>query len=146
MEFLKNVFQGRALTFDAFSKICAQKKIQLADAAQVEQLQKEVKDWKEKYQRDLAAVKKEAAIEAAILKARGRNVRAIKALLDLENVRLREDGVLEGLDLDGLKNTDGYLFDFEQTVQKGNGAKGGEYLDGLELFAQSARNAAGLKL
>ena len=41
MEFLKNVFQGRALTFDAFSKICAQKKIQLADAAQVEQLQKE---------------------------------------------------------------------------------------------------------
>ena len=67
-----------------------------------------------------------------------------------------EDGTLIGLDLEGLKKSDGYLFEVEQTHRQGiDGGAGSGYYSNQEgnpsqtggifsLFAQSARKAAGL--
>ena len=87
-----------------------------------------------------------------IMKAKGKNTKAIKALLDMENITLKEDGTLIGLDLEGLKKSDGYLFEVEQTHRQGidGGAGSGYYSNPSQtggifsLFAQSARKAAGL--
>ena len=72
----------------------------------------------------------------------------------MENITLKEDGTLVGLDLEGLKKSDGYLFEIEQTHREGidSGVGSGYYSNQqnnqtggiFSLFAQSARKAAGL--
>ena len=83
----------------------------------------------------------------AILQAKGKNPKAIKALLDMDKINLKDDGTLEGLDLEGLKKSDGYLFDTETVIIKGTGApKGGNGITGgIDSFISAARNGAGLK-
>lgn len=123
-------------------------KLQAFDGVDVDKLKADVKSWEVKYNTDLAAVKKDAAIDAAILQAKGRNPKAIKALLDMDKIKLKEDGSLEGLDLDGLKKSEGYLFDIAEMKQQGAGVASGNTLkepEGFEGFLSSARTAAGLK-
>lgn len=123
-------------------------KLQAFDGVDVGKLKADVKNWETKYNTDIAAVKKDAAIDAAILQAKGRNPKAIKALLDVDKIKLKEDGSLEGLDLEGLKKSEGYLFNITETVQQGMGvASGSEQKEagGFDNFLSSARTAAGLK-
>ena len=117
------------------------------DGVDVEGLKTSVKDWEKKYNTDLADVKKTAAVDMAILQAKGKNPKAIKALLDMDKINLKDDGTLEGLDLEGLKKSDGYLFDTETVITKGTGApKGGNGITGgIDSFISAARNGAGLK-
>ena len=75
--------------------------------------------------KQLADTAKNSAVDMAILKAGGRNAKAVKALLDMEKVTLKEDGTLDGLDLDALKKSDGYLFSEETTRIIGTGAQAG---------------------
>ena len=92
-------------------------------------------------------MKKTAAVDMAILQAKGKNPKAIKALLDMDKISLKDDGTLEGLDLEGLKKSDGYLFDIETTAIEGTGHSGGSHggESKLENFISAARTAAGLK-
>lgn len=123
-------------------------KLQAFDGVDVAALKADVKNWETKYKNDLAAVKKDAAVDAAIMQAKGKNTKAIRALLDLDKVTLREDGTLEGLDLEALKKSDGYLFDTVQTVTRGNGVQSGDgnpAPGNLDSFIANARAAAGLK-
>ena len=117
------------------------------DGVDVEGLKTSVKDWEKKYNTDMAGVKKTAAVDMAILQAKGKNPKAIKALLDMDKISLKDDGTLEGLDLEGLKKSDGYLFDTETVITKGTGApKGGNGITGgIDSFISAARNGAGLK-
>lgn len=75
--------------------------------------------------KQLADTAKNNAVDMAILKAGGRNAKAVKALLDMEKVTLKEDGTLEGLDLDALKKSDSYLFSEETTKIVGTDAQAG---------------------
>ena len=123
-------------------------KLKAFDGVDVAALKADVKNWETKYKNDLAAVKKDAAVDAAIMQAKGKNAKAIRALLDLDRVTLREDGTLEGLDLEALKKSDGYLFDTVQTVTRGNGVQSGDgnpAPGNLDSFIANARAAAGLK-
>ena len=123
-------------------------KLKAFDGVDVAALKADVKNWETKYKNDLAAVKKDAAVDAAIMQAKGKNAKAIRALLDLDKVTLREDGTLEGLDLEALKKSDGYLFDTVQTVTRGNGIQSGDgnpAPGNLDSFIANARAAAGLK-
>ena len=123
-------------------------KLKAFDGVDVAALKADVKNWETKYKNDLAAVKKDAAVDAAIMQAKGKNAKAIRALLDLDKVTLREDGTLEGLDLEALKKSDGYLFDTVQTVTRGNGVQSGDENPApgnLDSFIANARAAAGLK-
>ena len=89
--------------------------------AEITRLQGENKTAKEKFDADLAAVKLDAALDTAILGARGKNAKAIKALLDTSKLKLNDDGTIDGLDLEAVKKTDSYLFENVERKQEGTG-------------------------
>lgn len=80
-------------------------------------LTKKYEDLQAKYKTDTDALEKklaeqqlDAALDAAIVGAKGKNAKAIKALLDFEKLSLK-DGKVEGLNLDDIKKSDPYLFE-----------------------------------
>lgn len=109
-----------------------QETVKKFDGVDVEGLRKSVKDWESKYNADIADLRKQNAVDMAIIAAKGKNTRAIKALLDLEKVTVKADGSLEGLDLEGLKKSDPYLFTMEETKPAGNGGGAGGGTGGNE--------------
>jgi len=57
-----------------------------------------------------------------ILKAGGRNIKAIKALIDMNEAFIDEDGLLGGVDISAVKDAAPYLFNREENVIEGAGA------------------------
>ena len=185
MEFLKDVFGDKALTYSELdAELKDNKDIKLAnlakgeyvskdkldtkikeletanntirdlqetvkkfDGVDVEKLKSDVAAWEKKYNSDISNIKRDSAVDMAILQAKGKNPKAIKALLDMDKIKLKDDGTLEGLDLEGLKKSDGYLFDLETTTGEGTGAPGGSSGAGGndDLFISAAMTAAGIK-
>jgi hypothetical protein len=74
-----------------------------------------------KLNEQLAAAKLDAALDVAIMGAKGRNPKAIKALIDTSKLKLKDDGTVDGLDLAALQKSDPYLFAVEKTDPKGPG-------------------------
>ena len=56
-----------------------------------------------------------------ILKAGGKNLKAIKALLNMEDAFIDEDGLLAGVDISAVKEGAPYLFNREEYVIEGAG-------------------------
>ena len=79
--------------------------------AQIEQLQAENKKAAEEWQAKMAQMQLDFALERALTAARAKNPKAVKALLDLEKVKLDGEQLL-GLDdqLKALQQSDPYLF------------------------------------
>ena len=79
--------------------------------AQIEQLQAENQKAAEEWQAKMAQMQLDFAIEKALAAAKAKNAKAVKALLDLEKVKLDGEQLL-GLEdqLKTLKETDPYLF------------------------------------
>ncbi|SDX89206.1 phage scaffolding protein [Tepidimicrobium xylanilyticum] len=80
----------------------------IARITELEELNKQTqKDYEEK----IATLKKETAIELKLRDEKAKNIKAVKALLDLEKVSLDGENLI-GLEeqLKGLKETDPYLF------------------------------------
>ena len=84
----------------------------------IQQARGAAQEWEEKYNRAttehaaaLAGVRLETALNEAVHKAGGRNVKAITALLDMDTIRESEDlsGALES-SLEELKKGHDYLF------------------------------------
>ena len=85
-----------------------------------EELSNQFKELQNKYKQDtenltkkLQQTKLSSAIDSALGKAKVRNTKAAKALLNMDGVKLNDKGELEGLDdqISSLQKTDGYLFD-----------------------------------
>ena len=70
---------------------------------------------------ELENVKKQAAVERAILEAGGKHVKAILALIDMEDVTYDEKKGLKGLDLDEIREEAPYLFLEKEEKKKGTG-------------------------
>ena len=70
---------------------------------------------------ELENVKKQAAVERAILEAGGKHVKAILALIDMEDVTYDEKKGLKGLDLDEIREEAPYLFHEKEEKKKGTG-------------------------
>ena len=87
---------------------------------QIETLQNENKTKEETYKTELSNLKKNNALDLALAGAKVKNNKAIKALLDSEKIKLKDDGTLEGLteQLEAIKKTDAYLFEETQTKEK----------------------------
>ena len=68
---------------------------------------------------ELAENRKTAAVERAILEGGGKNVKAILALLDMEEISYDAKEGLKGLDLEEVKAEAPYLF-YEKTEEKGD--------------------------
>lgn len=103
--------------------------------AEIEKLQGENKTAKEKYEADLKKIQIDNAVEKALMGAKAKNVKAVKALLDLDNAEL--DGeTIKGLDdqLKKLQEGEDSKFLFEATDTKNQnifkGIKPGEKKDG----------------
>ena len=120
------------------------------DGVDVQKLKDDLAGMETKYITDISNIKRDSALDMAIMQAKGRNPKAIKALLDMEKVKVKDDGSLEGLDLEALKKSDSYLFDVEEHKNEGTGFASGtgpqeSGFNGVNSFISSARKAAGLK-
>lgn len=125
------------------------------DGATIEEAKKAAEEWQQKYNKAMEDHKAEAearefdgAIEAALGKAKGKNSKAIKALLDLEALKAsknREQDISAAVEK--LKAENGYLFDAEGTPPPyaggtGSGGMGRKYTnDELEKMTMSEYKA-----
>lgn len=78
---------------------------------QIEALKASSKAREEEFNKRIAQMEIDAIVEKSILTAKGRNAKAIKALLKLDDAKI-EDGTIKGLDeqLKELQKSDSYLF------------------------------------
>ena len=93
--------------------------------AQIEQLQAENQKAAEEWQAKMAQMQLDFAIEKALAAAKAKNAKAVKALLDMEKVKLDGDKLL-GLDdqLKALQQSDSYLFGESGKVGSGTNPPG----------------------
>lgn len=93
---------------------------------QIEQLQKQNAEQKKTHDAELAQLKLDSAVDAALTAAGAKNSKTVKALLDMAKVAFDKSGKLSGLDeqLKSIKETDDYLFS-EQTGQQFKGFQPG---------------------
>ena len=82
----------------------------------------------EKHAAELKAMQVDNAVNAALTAAKAKNLKAVKALLDLENPELADDGTVKGLDakIKTLMEADDSKFMFDSAAPKMKGAKTGE--------------------
>jgi len=92
---------------------------------QIEQLQAENQKAAEEWQAKMAQMQLDFAIEKALAAAKAKNAKAVKALLDMEKVKLDGDKLL-GLDdqLKALQQSDSYLFGESGKVGSGTNPPG----------------------
>lgn len=83
--------------------------------SQISQLQEENKRAAETYEAKIKQMGIESALTLALTNAKAKNPKTVRALLDLENAQLNEDGTIKGLEkqLTKIKESDAYLFDGE---------------------------------
>ena len=80
---------------------------------QFKELQSKYKQDTDNLTKELQQTKLNSAVDSALSKAKVRNSKAAKALLNMGEVKLNDKGEVEGLDdqISSLQKTDGYLFD-----------------------------------
>lgn len=120
---------------------------------QIETLQAAQGEAKAQYEKELAATKRDYAIDSALTAAKAKNTKAARALLDDSKLTLGEDGSLSGLkeQLESIQKENGYLFDIEPSTgqnQKpvfgggdGSGGGGGDLIARMEAAAGIRPNA-----
>lgn len=88
---------------------------------QIETLQKQNADQKKAHDTEMAQLKLDNAVDAALTVAGAKNAKAVKALFDMSKVKLGEDGKLTGWDeqLSAVQKSDAYLFEVKQQKFKG---------------------------
>ena len=103
--------------------------------AQLADLQTKFDEAKINSENTIATLKKESAIDVALLKAGAKNSKAAKALLDVEKIELAEGGTIKGLDeqLETIRTENDYLFQPAEpnepgkpTIVTGGNPKGGQ--------------------
>ena len=70
---------------------------------------------------ELETVKKQAAVERVILEAGGKHVKAILALIDMDEISYDEKKGLQGLEMDAIREEAPYLFHEKEEKKKGTG-------------------------
>ena len=77
----------------------------------------ELKKQIEQLQADNQAIKLNAAVEKTLIEAKARNLTAVKALLNLENAEIGEDGTVKGLSeqIKTIQKDNDYLFEAKET-------------------------------
>ena len=103
-----------------------QETVKKFDGVDVEKLKTAATDAQKKFDADLATVRRDSAIDLLLVQSGARNVKAAKALLDLSKVKLKDDGGIDGVDIEGLKKSDPYLFTVETQIDAGDGHDGGK--------------------
>lgn len=94
----------------------------------IETLQADNKAKDEVHANEIYNLKLSNAVDAAIGGVKGKNSIAIKALLNLKDAKIDEDGTVKGLNeqLEAIKKSDSYLFDTEVKKATRKGVTPGE--------------------
>lgn len=103
-----------------------QETVKKFDGVDIDKLKTAAEDAQKKFDADLAVARRDSAIDLLLVQAGARNVKAAKALLDLSKATLKADGSLDGVDIEGLKKSDSYLFTVETQKNIGAGHDGGK--------------------
>lgn len=158
MDFLKEIFGDKAITYDEFSKAIEAKKMKLADLsggayvakekldAKIEELKTvqaslaekdaALKKWDgvdldklkaendaktDELNKQLAALKKQNAVETSLLAENIQDLKAVKAYIDFDTVKVAEDGSVTGLkeQVDKLRTEKAFLFKVQPSGQEG---------------------------
>lgn len=87
---------------------------------QIEQLQADNKAKDEAHAKELTQLKIDAAVEKALSDGGAKNLKAVKALLELTDAKLSDDGTIKGLkeQIDALKGADDTKFLFKEPEQQ----------------------------
>ena len=83
---------------------------------QIEDMKKQNADQEKAHKAEMAQLRLDNAIGAALTAAGAKNGRAVKALIDVSRVKLGEDGKLTGWDdqIKAIQKSDAYLFNVQQ--------------------------------
>lgn len=94
--------------------------------AEIEKLQQENKTKQKQYEADILKIKTDTAIERILTESKAKNQKAVKALLDLENIELEKDGSVKGLDMQikKLKESEDSAFLFDSEEEQSNNTVG----------------------
>ena len=103
---------------------------------QIEQLQKDNKAKDEAHANEIKQIKIDTAIDKALADAKAKNTKAVKALLELGDVEIGDDGTIKGLDakIKALTEAEDTKFLFDATKPTDNNSKGyvpGQKMDGV---------------
>ena len=91
------------------------------DGEDIEGLKQAAKDWEQKYNADVAALKVDNALDMALIGANARDVSIVKGLLDRSAIKLDDDGKLTGFSeqLEKLQTDKGFLFGGDEPADTG---------------------------
>lgn len=129
-----------------------QETVKKFDGVDVEKLKKDLADAEAKYNTDISKLKLETALDMALVGNKARNAKAVKALLNMDEIKLDGDKLL-GLDsqLEKLKTENDYLFEGiekapdSDTTNVSTGMEHGDSLDGeSDKFISAAMKGAGI--
>ena len=124
------------------------------DGVDLDKLKKDASEWETKYNTDIAAVKLDNAVNMALMQAKAKNPKLAKAALDMSVIKMDGENLLGfNEQIDKLKESDGYLFEVEQTQNNNNGGgafvmnTGGGHNGGgnIDAFTNALMQGAGLE-
>ena len=166
MDFLKTLFEAGALTWEQFSEAAKKAGFEVVNAAggayvpkadldtkqretakawdgkDPKKLEDDLKTLQTKYDTDTANIKRDAAIDLALVKAHARDPQLTRAALKMDEIKLDKDGKVTGLDaqIEGLKKDKAWLFDDEagNAGSNGKGAAGGDPAAGGSAYNPAA--------
>ena len=95
---------------------------------QIQKLQDDAKESEKAHADEIKTLKINNAVDNALMGAKALNVKAVKALLDLEKAELDEDGTVKGLadQIKNLQTAEDSKFLFGSSTMTMKGAKSGE--------------------
>lgn len=112
------------------------------DGKDPKKLEDDLKTLQTKYDTDTANIKRDAAIDLALVKAHARDPQLTRAALKMDEIKLDKDGKVTGLDaqIEGLKKDKAWLFDDEagNAGSNGKGAAGGDPAAGGSAYNPAA--------
>ena len=102
----------------------------------IEQLQNDTKAKDDAHAKEIRQIRIDAAIDKALADAKAKNLRAVKALLDIDSFELADDGTIKGLDAKIKTLSEGadtkFLFDATETPSgTSKGFVPGQKMDGV---------------
>ena len=108
------------------------KEVQNFDGVDVKKLQDDAKEWESKYNSDIKAERRNSAIKLAVAKAGARSEKALMGMLDMDSIKLGDDGKITGLEeqIAQIKKDDAFLFKSDQEPdpdKKGDVNLGGDH-------------------
>ncbi len=118
------------------------------DGVDVQKLMDDLSAAETKYNTDISKIKLESALDAALIGGKAKNSKAVKALLNMEDIKLDGDKLI-GLDtqMEQVKKENGYLFEDTSTTTA-TASSGGTHqgaLDGDDdKFISAAMKGAGI--